>query len=69
MQYIKRLPGIMRADELPLRLHTAHVASLLCISPSPDGLEDPLTSYSTPYNTSLSSEYGLQLSGSLGKQR
>jgi hypothetical protein len=27
MQYIKRLPGIMRADELPLRLHTAHVAS------------------------------------------
>ena len=59
----------MRTENFPLRLHTAQGTSLSCKSPNPDGLADPLTSYSAPYNTSLAYEYGLPLSGSFGKQR
>jgi hypothetical protein len=66
---IKHLPGIMRTENFPLRLHTAQGTSLLFKWPNPDGLEDPLISYSAPYNTSLAYEYGLPLSGSFGKQR
>ena len=63
---MKRLPGIMRTEDFPLRLHTAHGTSLSCKLSSPDGLLDPATSYSAPYNTSLANEYGLSLSGSFG---
>jgi len=66
---MKRLPGIMRTEDFPLRLHTAHGTSLSCKLSNPDGLLDPETSYSAPYNTSLAYEYGLPLSGSFGKQR
>jgi len=70
MQYTlnKRLPGIMRTDDFPLRLHTAQGTSLWCKLPNPDGLADPKL-YSAPYNTSLAYAYGLPLSGSFGKQR
>ena len=57
------LPGIIGTEDFPLRLHTAQGTSLSCILSNPDGLADPLTSYSAPYNTSLAYEYGLPLSG------
>jgi hypothetical protein len=50
---MKRLPGIMRTDDFPLRLHTAHGTSLSCKLSKPDGLLDPEVSYSAPYSTSL----------------
>ena len=56
----------MRAKDFPLRLHTEQGTSLSYKLPNPDGLEDPLVSYSAPYNTSLANEYGLSLSGSFG---
>ena len=62
----KRLPGIMRAKYFPLRLHTEQGTSFPYKLPNPDGLEDPLVSYSASYNTSLANEYGLSLSGSFG---
>ena len=60
----KCLPGIMRAEDFPLRLHTEQGISFSYKLPHPDGLEDPLLSYSAPYNTSLANEYGLSLSRS-----
>ena len=65
----KRLPGIIRTEDFPLRLHTAQGTSLWCKLFNPDDLEDELVSYSAPYNTSLANEYVLPLSGSFGKQR
>ena len=62
----KRLPGIMREEDFPLRLHTVQGPSFSYKLPNPDGLEDPLVSYAAPYNTSLANEYGLSLSGSFG---
>jgi hypothetical protein len=45
-------------------LHTEQGISFSYKLPHPDGLEDPLLSYSAPYNTSLANEYGLSLSRS-----
>ena len=65
----KRVPGIMRTEDFPLRLHTAQGTSCGLKLSNPDSLEDPSPRYYAPYNTSLAYEYGLPLSGSFGKQR
>jgi hypothetical protein len=60
-------PGIMRTEDFPRRLHTAHGTSFSCNLSNSDDLGNVL--YSPPYNTSLAYNHGLPLSGSFGKQR
>jgi hypothetical protein len=65
---MKRVPGIMRTEYFPLRIHTVQGTSYSFKLPSPEGLLLPLFPYSAPYKTSLAFEYGMPLSGSFGKQ-
>ena len=62
----KHLPGIIRAEDFLLRLHTEQATSCSYKLPNPQSLKDPLLSYSAPYSTSLANEYGVSLSGSFG---
>ena len=66
---MKRVPVIMITEDFPLRLHTVQAISCSFKLPNPEGLLLPLTSYSSPFKTSLAYEYGFPLSGSFGKQR